>query len=159
MAKKSRKSSFLKTKKSFTGLQVVLFAIVFSALGIITIWQTLAAPSGSKGGGKPSRGGTGTISAPVMVTDLNSNGLPNWNDTITFNISTTATTEPWVHLKCTQNGTSVYQAYDGYFDRSLTSRNFALSSNGWTSGAADCTAWLENGQGAQLASTSFHVNA
>src|SRR5260221_1945162 len=57
------------------------------------------------GGGKPGggTGGTGGLTL-VMLTDANGNGLPNWGDTVTFNVSTTATTQPNVDLKCSQNG-------------------------------------------------------
>ncbi len=93
-----------------------------------------------------------------MVTDLNGNGTPNWGDFVTFNISTTATTQPWVNLVCTQNGVIVAQGWNGYFDGSITSRNFGLYSSAWTSGSADCTAYLTTPTWSQLASTSFHVD-
>ena len=76
-----------------------------------------------------------------------------------FNISTTATLEPWVHLKCYQGGTMVAQGWEGYFERSLSDGDFRLNSPAWTGGDADCTALLKTPQGAQLGSTSFHVYA
>jgi len=106
-----------------------------------------------KGGGG---GGTGTIS---LVLVNSTDGLPHWGQEVTFNVSTTATTEPWVELKCYQNGALVGQGRKGFWEESLSSRRFTLRSTAWTGGAADCTAWLETPQGAQLASTSFHVYA
>jgi hypothetical protein len=111
---------------------------------------------------KPSSGGSSSITGPVMVADANGDGLPNWGDTVTFNVSTTATAQPYVHLVCSGNGIG-YDSWRGYFSGSLdTNWNFVLSSGGWTSGGADCTAWLGmyTKQGfRQLASTSFHVDA
>ena len=113
-------------------------------------------------GSRPSSGGSSSISAPVMVADNNGNGLPNWGDTVTFNMSTTATAQPYVHMVCSGNGIG-YDSWKGVFAGSLdTNWNFVLSSGGWTSGAGDCTATLgmytKRGF-SQLASTSFHVDA
>jgi hypothetical protein len=95
----------------------------------------------------------------ALVTDANANGLPNWADTVTFNVSTSATTQPWVNLKCTQNGKVVAQGWNGYFAGSLTGTNFQLASPTWSGGAADCTAYLTTPTWSVLASTSFHVGA
>jgi hypothetical protein len=112
-------------------------------------------------GGKPS-GGSSSISAPVMVGDANSDGLPNWGDTVTFNVSTTATAQPFVELVCSGNGIG-YDSWKGYFAGSLdTNWNFVLASGGWTGGPASCTAQLGmyTKQGfRQLASSSFQVGA
>jgi hypothetical protein len=116
-----------------------------------------AAGTGGHKGGGGSTGGTGTI-ALVMATDANGNGTPNYADVVTFNISTTATTQPWVNLVCSQNGIIVAQGWNGYFDGSITSRNFGLYSGQWTGGAADCTAYLTTPTWSRLASTSFHVD-
>ena len=118
--------------------------------------------------GKPSRGGSGgtggTISL-VMVNDANGDGLPNVLDKITFAVSTSATTKPWVTVKCYQGGTMVYQASNGIFPTSL-GQDFTLASNSWMSGAASCTAYLQNwdsyskrGTITNLASMSFNVGA
>jgi hypothetical protein len=114
---------------------------------------------GGGGGKKPGggTGGTGTISL-VMVTDYNIDGLPNFGDTVTFAVQTTATPSPWVNLKCSQNGTVVSQESNGIFPASLD-QNFTLGgSPAWQSGAADCTATLFVWGGSNLASMSFHVN-
>ena len=115
--------------------------------------------------GKPGGGGgsSSSISGPVMVADLNGNGLPNFGDTVTFNVSTTATSQPYVNLLCYQNGVLVANGWNGFFDQALNpTRNFALYSGSWQSGAAACTAWLDmyTKQGTkQLTSVSFQVGA
>jgi hypothetical protein len=129
-------------------------------VGLVAGTAFAAKPSGGgghHGGGGAGTGGTGTI-ALVMVTDVNSNGTPNYLDAVTFNISTTATTQPWVNLQCSQNGVLVAQGWNGFFVGSITGRNFGLYSPQWTGGAADCTAYLTTPQWAVLASTSFHVD-
>lgn len=123
------------------------------------------AAKGGNGGGKPSGDGSSSIMlASPLAYDANGNGLTNYRDVVLFNVSTTATTQPFVNLKCYQNGGLVLNGWNGYFDGALNStRNFGLSSASWQGGAADCTAYLEmyarNGRWTQLASTSFHVDA
>jgi hypothetical protein len=118
-------------------------------------------PGGGKGGGGTTTGGGITL---VMVTDANANGLPNWGDTITFNISTTATTEPHVNVTCSQNGVVVYSASTGYYASYPWpwTQNMTLSSQSWTGGAADCTAVLSAYSGTTvttLATLNFQVGA
>ena len=136
-----------------------LIAVI--AIGLVAGSALAAKPAaggtgGHKGGGTS---GTGTIALAPMVVDNNGNGLPNFNDVVTFNISTTATTQPWVNLVCSQNGVVVAQGWDGYFAGSITSTNFGLYSPQWTGGAADCIAYLTTPTWSRLASTSFHVDA
>lgn len=135
-------------------------AMLSTAAVVLSLALVPAALAGK--GGKPSSGGSSSISAPVMVADVNGDGLPNWGETVTFNVSTTATAQPFVHLVCSGNSVG-YDSWKGYFAGSLdTNWNFVLSSGGWTSGAADCNASLGmyTKQGfKQLASTSFHVDA
>ena len=114
-------------------------------------------------GKTPRPGSSGTITVAPLVYDANLNGLPNWGDVVTFNVSTTATTQPYVNLQCFENGVLVANGWNGFFNGALnTSQNFGLNSGAWTGGAADCTAWLDmyTKQGwKQLASTGFHVDA
>ena len=144
-------------------MQVVLEGALISLLVVGLIAGTALAAKGG-GGGKAGGGhggggstATGTISLAPLVVDRNSNGAPNWNDVVTFNISTSIS-QPWVHLLCSQNGTLVAQGWAGYFDGALGGRNFGLASPGWSGGAADCTARLETGTGSVVGSTSFHVD-
>jgi hypothetical protein len=128
-------------------------------LALALVPAALAA-KGHGGGG--TSGGSSSISQPVMVTDTGTPGL-SWGDTVTFNVSTTATTTPFVNLLCYQNGVQVASGMKGFWDGSIdVNWNFGLSSPTWKSGAADCVASLtmQTKRGwAQLASTSFHVNA
>ena len=130
--------------------------------GITLVLALTLAPAAfaGKGGGKPAAG-TSSISQPIMVTDGGTPGL-SFGDTITFNVSTTATAQPYVNLVCSGNGVG-YNSWKGVFPGSLdTNWNFVLGSGGWTSGAADCTASLGmyTKQGFKvLTSVSFHVDA
>jgi hypothetical protein len=137
-----------------------IFAVV---LALALVPAALAAKGGN--GGKPGGGGGSSgssITLAPLVYDTNANGLPNWGDTVTFNISTTATDRPYVNLQCFQNGILVAQGWNGFFDGALnTTRNFALNSGSWQSGAAECTAYLDMATSKgwqQLTSVSFHVD-
>ena len=134
-----------------------LEASLITALTFGLIAGTTFAAKGGGGGHRTTSGG-GSISLAPLVVDKNSNGTPNVGDTVTFNVSTTSTDQPYVNLVCGQG----YDSWRGYFVGSLDSNwNFILGSGGWTSGAADCTAWLGmyTKQGFQrLASTGFHVD-
>jgi len=113
------------------------------------------------------RGGNGNTGAkrsdptPMMVNDLNGNGLPNWGDTVTFDVSTTAS-YPALQLACYQNGALVFAQSAGFFPTYAGSKNFTLQDDRWSGGAADCTATLyttsSNGKQTTLATESFHVN-
>jgi hypothetical protein len=97
-----------------------------------------------------------------MYTDTNGDGVPNWGDHVTFDVSTTATDKPWVLVNCYQSGSWNYTQTHGFFAL-YPSPNFTLASAAWTGGAADCTATLymvtANGNEKDLASVSFHVDA
>jgi|tagenome__1003787_1003787.scaffolds.fasta_scaffold20002726_1 hypothetical protein len=139
--------------------QILLVSVLAFALAV--------APSALAGKGKPGGGGTtgsSTITLAPVVVDVNGNGAPNWGDLVTFNVSTTDTTQPFVNLQCFQNGVLVANGWNGFFAGALnTTRNFGLNSGVWQSGAADCTAYVDKstsrGGWQQLASTSFHVDA
>jgi hypothetical protein len=134
-----------------------LIALLVVGLMAGTTFAAKGGGGGHKGGGGTTSG-NGTITLAPLVVDANGNGTPNWGDFVTFDISTTATTQPWVNLVCYVNGVAVATGWDGYFDTSITSRNFGLYSSAWASGAADCTAYLTTPTWSRLASTSFHVD-
>lgn len=96
----------------------------------------------AKGGSKPSGGGSTSTFELVVLTGGDS--VPNWGDTVTFNISTTATSSPYVDLLCSQGGTVVYSATAGFFASYPWpwTQDMTLSSQMWTGGDADCTATL-----------------
>jgi len=131
--------------------------------GVIVVLSLALVPSAfaGKGGSKPSGGSTSRISQPLMVTDVGTPGL-SFADTVRFDVSTTATAQPYVHLVCWGNSVS-YNSWKGVFAGSLdTNWNFVLGSGGWSSGAADCTASLGmyTKQGFRvLTSANFHVDA
>src|SRR5438552_380709 len=81
----------------------------------------------------------------LSLTLLNSTDtLAHWGQQVTFNVSTTATTEPNVSLNCYQNGSLVYGAVAGFYPSYPWpwTQIFTLSSPSWTAGGADCTATL-----------------
>lgn len=134
-----------------------------AALVLVLVPAALAAKgSGKKPGGGGASGG-GSIGLAPLVTDLDGNGVPNYGDTVMFEVSTTATTQPYVHLQCYQNGSLVAEGWRGYFDGSLDYPYFGLYGGSWSGGAADCIAYLVKGSTARgwttLASTSLHVDA
>ena len=91
---------------------------------------------------------------------------PSYADSVTFSVSTDATSQPFVHLKCFQNGSAVLESWQAWFYGAVGTQSFNLGpSTAWQGGAADCTASLENwdsysknGHTSVLASTNFHVN-
>jgi hypothetical protein len=123
--------------------------------------------AGTSGGGKHAGGTTGSGTGGLtlgLVADANQNGLPNWGDTITFTVTTTATTEPHVNVSCTQTGTVVYGAATGYYAAYPWpwTQNMTLSSQAWSGGAASCTATLQAYSGTSvttLGTLSFSVAA
>jgi len=137
------------------GASAEALIIVILVFGLLAL-PVLAAKGGNgggHGGGKPTAG-TGTISlVPVDSAD----GLAHHGQSVSFTVWTNATAEPWVNLKCWQDGTLVAEGWNGYFERSITGVAFGLYSPAWTSGAADCTAYLTTPQKSVLGWTSFHV--
>ena len=115
---------------------------------------------GKKGGG--SGGGTTTIGGSlsvVMVNDTNGNGVPNWGETITFNVSTTAT-QPYVQVDCYQGTNWIYTKSVGFFDSYPWPKEYYLSNASWTGGGAACKATLYNADGVStttLATLNFDV--
>jgi len=153
----------MKTRSVPAGRVALTAAFVVLALALVPValaGKPSSGGGGGGGGGKHGGGGTtgGSSSlAVVMVNDLNGNGAPNYGDTITFNVTTTATTQPFVEVTCSQNGTVVYSAWAGFYDGYLWpgQRLMPLSSPSWTGGAASCKATLNT----SLATLYFNVGA
>ena len=114
--------------------------------------------------------GSSSISGPFVVggsatatVTATSTSTPQYGDTITFDVSTTATDNPFVNVTCYQNGILVMQGWSAFFPGGLGDGNFGLGSPAWRGGAAECTANLDmyTSKGALkvLASTSFHADA
>ena len=77
----------------------------------------------------------------VMITDVNSNGVVNYGDTITFRSDTTATGAE-VGLRCYQGSNFVFDGYVSLYD-SWMGKDLTLVSSQWDqSRSADCTARL-----------------
>lgn len=149
----------------------VLLVLSLAVLALALIPAAGLAAKGGNGGNKPSGGGGGgstggssSISQPVMVTDTGTPGLSH-GDTVTFNVSTTATDEPYVNLQCfLENGDLALNSSAGFFAWAMNAPyyDFTLDSGAWQSGAANCTAYLQvaTRKGwSTLASASFHVDA
>ena len=138
-----------------------LLTVAAIALSLALVPAALAGKSGGGGGGK---GGSFTGSfRMVMVSDANGDGLPNWNDQITFSVSSNAAM-PMVNVTCYQGTTQVDNQNVGFYAGWPWSQVYTLSH--WyywpTDSAADCTATLYY-QGTRgnvtLSKMSFHVNA
>jgi hypothetical protein len=129
----------------------------------------IALSTTAKGGGRKPSGGGGTTSGGgytlsiTMVSDANSNGAPNWGDKISFNISTSATSQPDVAVTCYQNGTLVYSQETGYWSGYPFpwTQVMTMSSGAWSSGGASCDArvFYYGGDGSPntLGTTNFTV--
>lgn len=126
----------------------VVFALVFAGAALA---------------GKSS--GSSSIAGPYLASaDGSGNGntaiTPTFGQTITFNVSTTETSNPFVNVNCYQNGVLVMNSWSAFFPGG-TGQDFGLYSPAWQGGAANCTADLgmlaSNGKWKVLASTSFGV--
>ena len=114
-------------------------------LAIATILATIATGAALADKGGRSKGDS-SISQPVIVSGSVTESIgsvPRYGDWITFDVSTTETTRPFVNLNCYQDGVLVAQGWAGFFDGALGSQKFGLYSPQWTGGAADCTADLD----------------
>jgi hypothetical protein len=145
-----------------TALRIALLVAALAAL--------LAVPTALAGkGGKPGHGGGGTTTTgggTISIVLLNStDGVAHFGQQVTFAVSTTSTTQPWVDVKCFQNGTLVYEQANGIFATSLNQIFTLGPTPSWTGGAADCTAYLQNWDGyskgkiATLATMTFQAYA
>lgn len=130
-------------------------AAIVAALALLTLALVPTAFAG-----KPGGGGSSSVSLAL----LNGDTQPHFGRDVTFNVSTTATSEPWVNLSCYQNGTWVSGQWQGFFPGYPWGQTFTLGPTpSWQGGAADCTARLvkfgRNGRETTLATANFHVYA
>ena len=139
-------------------LTVVTRAVLLSALIVgLTAGSVFAANGG--------RGSASTIDLVIVNASqaaIDGTG-PRHGDTVTFNVSTTATDRPYVVLDCYQAGAWVYAAQAGFWATYPGGQNFVLAASSWAAGAASCTARLGllNADGTkyrELASTRFDVS-
>jgi hypothetical protein len=135
-----------------------------TALSLVAVLAFTGAAFAGKTSGSSSIAGPFLVAASPAGSPLtaSSTSTPRFGDTITFNVSTTATSNPFVNLNCYQNGGLVMDSWSAFFPGGVN-QNFALYSPSWQSGAADCTADLgmltNNGKWKVLASTSFRADA
>jgi hypothetical protein len=131
-------------------------------LALALVPLALAAKGGNHGSGGTTSS-SGISLADPLLHDANGNGLPNWGDQVTFKVSTTATSRPFVALDCYQNGVRVYGFSAGIFPSYAWTQTYTLKSETWTGGAADCTAtgyyFTSNGREVVFATMSFPVAA
>jgi hypothetical protein len=143
-------------------------AFLVLALALVPVALAGKPAAGGSGGGKKGGGSTGatytgTLSGPVLVADVNGDGLPNRGDHVTFNVTSNAQYY-FVKLDCSQSGVWVYEQTNGFYVGWAWGHDYGLGSMNWASGAADCTALLysSNADGSNqqtLATTTFHVAA
>jgi len=118
------------------------FALIASVGALCLTFVPAASAAKSGGAGRTS--GSSSLEL-VMVNDVNGNGLPNWGDTVTFKVSTTATTTPEVRTVCYQKGTEVYYHVGGFYSGDPWApgdQMFRLDSYLGTSEPGECTATL-----------------
>jgi hypothetical protein len=134
-------------------------------IGLLLVLVLVPVALAAKGGHNPS-GGSGSSSlslATPLVYDANGDGLPNWGDQVTFKVSTTATSRPFVALNCFQGGVRVYGFSAGIFPTYAWTQTYTLKSSMWTGGSANCTAtgyyFTSNGRENVFATMSFTVGA
>ena len=141
--------------------RLVVAAGVGAAVLTVVAVPAVAAGKGSTGG-RISGGGTSSL---TLVNETAPGTAPAYGQTVTFRVSTSATSEPFVGLSCSQNGTQVYSTSAGFFASYPWpwQQNMPLSSGSWTGGAASCVATLfayaGSGKMTKLATTSFAVSA
>jgi hypothetical protein len=138
-----------------------------TALVGVIVAVTAAGAFAAPGGQSKSSSSSIALVLTSVGTTSGTNASPSYGDAVTFSVSTDATSQPFVHLVCSQNGSTVLESWQAWFYGAVGTQTFNLGpSPAWQSGAADCTAYLENwdsysknGKTSVLASTSFHVNA
>jgi hypothetical protein len=144
-----------------SGQALLEAALIASLLAMLAVGTTFAAKGGNGGGG--TSGATGSSLAVVMVTDNNGDGAANWNDWITFNVTTSSTSQPFVKVDCMQGSSWVYTNSAGFYANYAWNPYFDLASTTWSSGSASCTATLykygSNGKVTNLAKMTFTVAA
>src|SRR3990172_8955465 len=136
--------------------------IAFVMAAVLVLGIAGSALASGKGGG-----GRGTLTLVLMseptLAESTSSVEPHYGDDITFEVSTTATDQPFVNVRCYQGTAFVYDGWAGFYPGAWGGQTFPLSSMYWTGGEADCTArlvmWGSNGRERTLATMDFNVAA
>ena len=132
----------------FTKTLAAIFALFFIAMLVLVSASVADAAKGGR------YNASATDSNIALVVLDSTDGVAHWGHQVTFTVSTTATTEPHVSLKCSQSGVLVYATQTGYFAGYLWpwTQVMTLSSVAWTGGSADCVATLYYFSGASVVS-------
>jgi hypothetical protein len=126
-----------------------------SVLALFFIAMLVLVSASAPAAGKNPRANNNATAGSLRLVVLNSpDGLAHWGGQVTFNVSTTATTEPHVSLKCSQGGVVVYGTQTGFYSGYLWpwTQVMSLSSVAWTGGSAECVATLYYFSGANVVS-------
>jgi len=145
----------------------LLAALCIFALALVP--AAFAAKGGAGGGGgghKPGGGsgsGSGTVTLVVVSSPYN-DGLAHFGGQVTYTVSTSSTTQPYVSTTCYQGTTLVLSASAGWYASYAwpDARTVTLQTMAWTGGAATCTAKLysmDSGSPVTLGTTSFTAYA
>jgi hypothetical protein len=143
---------------------------LLAALSIFALALVPAALAGKGGGGsgggggghKPGGGsgsGSGTVTLVVVSSPSNDN-LPHFGGQVTYTVSTSSTTQPYVSTTCYQGTTLVLSASAGWYASYAwpDARTVTLQTMAWTGGSANCTVRLysmDSGSPVTLGTTSF----
>jgi hypothetical protein len=135
-------------------------ALVASLVVGVMAGTALAGKPGGGGGGGGKPGGGATGGGTIALSLMDGATEAHFAARVTFNVATTSTAYPYVHLMCRQNGSLVAESRTGFFPTALGNEWFYLGpTTNWQSGAADCTANLEKygskGGWTVLGSTTF----
>jgi hypothetical protein len=148
----------MRTRIAAAPARPIARALLGAALAASLVTALAAGPAmaGKPGGGTTATGGTIALSLMDGATQ------PTYGARVTFAISTTATAYPYVHLTCVQGGSTVLEAWQGFFPTAIGNQWINLGPTPlWTGGAADCRANLEKsgkrGTWTVLAYTTFSV--
>jgi hypothetical protein len=141
-------------------------ASLFGIVVLVTSAVALAA-AGGNGNKHSDSSSIDLVLLEASAVTAEATASPGYAELVTFDVSTNATTQPFVHLRCWQNGGLVLESWKAWFYGAAGVQTFALGPTpAWLGGAADCTAYLENWDTYHrnrrtpvLASTSFHVDA
>jgi hypothetical protein len=119
-----------KAGRLLLGIWVIILATSVSGANLVPVASHHQSPAG-----------TSTMSLVLLNS---TDGSPHYGQSVTFTVSTTATTQPNVSMDCYQNGTLVFGAEAGFYPGYPwpDSEIFVLSSPSWTGGSANCTAAL-----------------
>ncbi len=135
--------------------RIATLALIFTfAFLCVPGTQALGAGHGGGGGKKPAP--TASLSlVPLDSTD----GVAHWGQRVTFDVATTATTQPHVNVTCSQAGVVVYGTTTGYYaDYPWPwTQIMTLASLDWAGGAASCVAVLWYASGAKAITLTTQV--